>query len=90
MAHAFPDRPVTTDAISELVRAGGWAAAGCPLCDSPAAALDFDTQGATRIACPSCQRFVLTRSAKLILRMDPARRAVFSAEAAVSDEILVF
>lgn len=89
MAHAFPDRPVTADAVSELARAGGWAAVACPLCDSPAAALDFDTQGATRVACPLCQRFVLTRSAKVTLRMEPAKRAVFSAEAAASDEIVV-
>jgi hypothetical protein len=59
------------------------------MCDSPAAALDFDTQGATRFACPCCQRFVLTRSAKVTLRIDPAKRSVFSAEAAASDEILV-
>ena len=90
MAHAFPDRPVTTDAVSELVRAGGWAAASCPLCDSPAAALDLDALGATRFACSCCQRFVLTRSAKVTLRTEPTKRAVLSAEAAASDEILVF
>jgi hypothetical protein len=52
--------------------------------------LDFDTQGATRVACPRCQRFVLTRSAKVTLRMEPTKRAVFSGEAAASDEIPVF
>jgi hypothetical protein len=73
MAHAFPDRPAAADGVAELVRAGGWAAASCPPWESPTAALDFDTQGATRVACPRCQRFVLTRSARVTLRMEPSR-----------------
>jgi hypothetical protein len=94
MAHPFPDERITNEIVTAEISRGGWNAAACPLCNSPAAIWRIENRDKFRYICPTCQRYLISGPQLAALRQEPRTAAIIeqmrrlSAAAATASDVL--